>query len=169
MAWTRSSRRSVDAVVFERLQCTGIQSFCLGTNASCPCGNGGAADTGCDNPQGTGGVMLEVTAYNPNGVGGGTASLEASGYPAATTPTAVVVRSTTTNAGAVFGDGLLCLDTPVVRLAATLGGSGVSNHNISHGAGAGNFYYQVWYRSQPAAFCNPESFNTSSGVMIPWP
>jgi hypothetical protein len=159
----------IDAVVFERFECSELQGFCFGTNAFCPCANGGDPDTGCDNPQGTGGVKLEATAYNPDNLGGGTATLQGSNFPAGGTPAAVVIRSTAQDIETVFGDGILCLQTPVVRLAATLAGGGISTHNLSHGAGAGTFYYQVWYRSQPSAFCNPDSFNTSNGLIIPWP
>jgi hypothetical protein len=71
----------------------------------------------------------------------------------------------------VFGDGLRCIGAPLVRLAATLASGGVSTHAFGHGpsAGAGTFYYQLWFRSTPLSYCDATSaFNLSSGVTLTW-
>jgi hypothetical protein len=40
--------------------------------------------------------------------------------------------------------------------------------SLSHGAGAGTFYYQLWYRSN-GPFCSADLFNLSNAVSIAWP
>jgi hypothetical protein len=70
-----------------------------------------------------------------------------------------------------FGDGLRCVATvPLVRLAASTAFAGTSTHVIGHGAmaGTGTFFYQLWYRSTPSAYCVPEAFNLSSGRSATW-
>jgi len=149
----------------------GEHAFCFGQAATCPCGNGGSSDTGCDNPQATGGVKLVATAFAPDGAGGGTAVLTGSGFPSGANPTAIVIRSRTQkDSPTPFGDGLLCIEAPVVRFGATAATGGQSTHAVQHGAGAGLFVYQLWYRSQPPAFCDPSAaFNTSSALELVWP
>jgi hypothetical protein len=150
----------------------GPSAFCNdvdGANASCPCANPGVPGAGCDNAGGTGGVTLGVGEFTPDGLGGGTAVLVGTGYPPAAFPTFVVMRSTSQQAPAAFGDGLLCLQPPVVRVGSgtAVGGSGAVS--LNHGAGAGDFHYQAWYRSTPASYCDPlAAFNMSSGMTLPW-
>jgi hypothetical protein len=101
------------------------------------------------------------------------------GYPLGANPTAIIMRSNMIdpNAPVVFGDGLLCIGpTPIVRLAATLASSGMSTHVFGHNAamsGIGNFFYQIWYRNQPAAFCNfvatgTRAYNSSNARWLIW-
>jgi hypothetical protein len=130
------------------------------------CANPGAADTGCDNAQGTGGVRASVVLFDPDVPA---AVVRCTGFPVASTPTAVLLRSTALAAPHLFGDGLLCVGAPVVRMSATTALSGVSVHGIGHGAPPGTYEYQAWYRSSPAGFCTPDGFNVSSGVTIRWP
>jgi sugar lactone lactonase YvrE len=145
-------------------------SFCNGADgalAVCPCSNPGHPDSGCDNAQGTGGVRLDVAAQRS-----ASATLAGTGFPAGGAPAALVVRSAAlAPTGPVpFGDGVRCIAAPVVRLGATLASGGISTHVVGHGAGPGLFYYQVWYRSMPAAFCDPAAaFNLSSGRELTWP
>ena len=148
-------------------------SFCDaadGALASCPCANAGTPDTGCDLQQGTGGVGLaliaqEVTPANR-------VTWQGTGFPPAGSPTSIVIRSTGLDpVGSVpFGDGLRCIGNPVVRLAATFASGGTVTHTHGHGAmaGAGDFYYQLWFRNTPALFCTPAAFNLSSGRAIVW-
>jgi Matrixin len=150
---------------------SGFQTFCNGSDNAilfCPCGNSGAGDTGCDNPQGTGGVKAEITVWFPNGP---SALLTCTGFPPASNPTVVILRGAgLVPTQVIFGDGLRCVDVPIVRLAATSATGGVSNHSFGHGAGPGTFYYQAWYRSTPISYCDPTAaFNLSSGVAITWP
>ena len=148
-------------------------SFCDasdGALASCPCANPGAADTGCDLAQATGGARIDVlsqTSSPQNRV-----TLQGSGFPAATSPTALVIRAEALDPSSpvAFGDGLRCVGTPVVRLGATTASAGTSTHVFGHGtmAGAGTFYYQLWFRNTPGSFCTPEAFNLSNGRALLW-
>ena len=152
-------------------------SFCDGVDGAldeCPCANPGAPDSGCDIAQGTGGVSLRVLSQttSPNG-----ATLQGTGYSRNGAPTAIVLRSTGLDPefAVAFGDGVRCLDaTPLVRLSvdAPLRGVGQpSVHTIGHGvdAGAGTFYYQLWFRSDPSSFCDPSAaFNLSNGRSLTW-
>jgi uncharacterized delta-60 repeat protein len=150
----------------------GPTAFCFGTNAACPCGNGGAAGAGCENSQASGGAVLSAPVWTPNGVGGGTATLAGSGFPPALTPAVVLIRSPLVQSpAAFFGDGLRCIQAAgLVRIQSQLASGGTTSMNIAHGAGAGTFHYQLWYRSQPIAFCDPAAaFNLSNGLSVPWP
>jgi hypothetical protein len=155
-------------------------AFCDGSDGSlgfCPCGNAGTANTGCDNPQGTGGVGLDVVAQQTAPTN--SVTMTAFGFPMVASPAAIVMRSNMIdpNAPVVFGDGLLCIGpSPLVRLGATLASAGTSTHVFGHNsamAGVGNFFYQVWYRSQPASFCNllatgTRPYNASNARWLIW-
>jgi hypothetical protein len=157
---------------FLRMQLTS-QTFCDdsdGASASCPCAAGSPA-SGCELPQGTGGVALSLVSQQTSPLN--RVTLAGSGFPTMGTPGAVVIRSTSLDTGSpiVFGDGLRCVGNPVVRLGATLASGGASTHTFGHGAmaGTGNFYYQVWFRSTPISFCDPiAAFNLSNGRVLAW-
>ena len=158
---------------FSEFRTIDTTSFCDasdGALASCPCGNAGDPDSGCDIQQGTGGVRLTMAAQETSPAN--RVTLQGAGFPASTNPTAVVIRSSTLDPGAavVFGDGLRCVGVPLVRLAATAASSGVSVHTMGHGtmAGSGDFYYQLWFRNTPAMFCTPDAFNLSNGRVVTW-
>jgi len=148
-------------------------SFCDGSDgslAACPCSNPGLQTTGCDIVQGTGGVKLSVLAQENSPLN--RATLAGTGFPAASTPTAIVIRAAGIDPAApvVFGDGLRCVAVPLVRLGATFASGGASAHTFGHGvmAGAGTFYYQLWFRNTPAMFCTPAAFNLSNGGTLTW-
>jgi hypothetical protein len=146
-------------------------SFCDDTDgslASCPCGNPGAPDTGCDVKQATGGVGLDVLLQETEPQN--RVTLVGSGFKLSATPTAIVLRAPglDPNAPVVFGDGLRCVGVPLVRLAATFSVTGISNHTLGHGAMSGDWYYQLWFRNTLAAFCTPDAFNLSNGRVITW-
>ena len=147
------------------------QPFCDGSDlalSDCPCGNPGLDDSGCDIQQATGGVKLIVTSQDTVNT---SASLLARGFPGTATPTSIILRGTELDPAGpvVFGDGLRCVGVPVVRLAATFATSGQATHDFGHGAGAGTFYYQSWFRNTPAMFCDPAAaFNLSNGVSLLW-
>jgi len=146
-------------------------AFCQGTDASCPCGQGGLATTGCQNAQMTGGVELSAASYLPNGLGGGSVVLTGSNFPAMLSPAAVLIRSLGAETPpVVFGNGLRCISLGgLLRISARLASGGSVTMNLSHGAGGGNFHYQLWFRDQPASFCDPAAaFNLSNGLSIPW-
>jgi len=152
--------------------CSIVTDFCVGNTATpelCPCDNGGSGGGGCDIGQATGGVVLTVANFTPNGGGGGTADFNGSGFRPTGTPAGVLIRSSGRKRLTVFGDGLLCLDDPVTRIKAAIAiGGSMSITGQSHGAGAGGFSYQYWFRAQPNAFCTPDGFNISNGVQIDW-
>lgn len=158
---------------FEVLNCSGsTTSFCDASDnalAACPCANPGAPDSGCDIAQGTGGVSLAVVGQNTLAT---QATLSASGFPAASAATAVVIRSGSLDPSSpiVFGDGLRCVAAAgLVRLAATSSSGGSSTHVFGHGAGPGTFFYQVWFRNTPSTFCNAAAaFNLSNGQALAW-
>ena len=148
-------------------------SFCSavdGSLAACPCSNPGHPSTGCDLQQGTGGVFLSILAQET-----GTqnrVTVQGCGYPAMATPTAIVIRAPGLDSASpvVFGDGLRCIGVPLVRLAAGFAFQGTSVHVFGHGAmaGSGTFFYQLWFRNQPAAYCTPDAFNLSNGQSLVW-
>jgi hypothetical protein len=150
-----------------------FESFCNASDdalASCPCGNVGALDTGCDIQQATGGVGLSVVEHET--APGNGLTLQGVGFPVASTPTAIVIRGTGIDTGSpvAFGDGLRCVSAPIVRLGAAFANAGESQHTFGHGAmaGTGSFYYQLWFRNTPAMFCTPDAFNLASGVIVDW-
>lgn len=145
-------------------------SFCDagdGSLASCPCGNGGAPTTGCDLAQSTGGVELTIVDQDLDTA---RATLDANGFPPMGRPASVLMRSAQlAGAPAVFGDGVLCVAAPVVRMGATLAEGGSARHAIGHGAMAGEFHYQAWFRNTPGTFCDAAAaFNLSSGRSLTW-
>jgi hypothetical protein len=100
-------------------------------------------------------------------------TVQGSGFPTTTTPTAVVIRGSDLDPAApvVFGDGLRCVGSPLVRLGAGTAFFGLFDQSFGHGAGAGSgtFFYQLWFRNTPIGFCNPTAaFNLSNGRMILW-
>ena len=141
-----------------------------GSLASCPCGNAGNPNTGCDIQQGTGGVELTVVAQETSPQN--RVTMTGAGYPPASSPASIVIRATSLDPSApvVFGDGLRCIGTPLVRLGASFASSGNSTHTFGHGtmAGTGDFYYQLWFRNTPAMFCTPDAFNLSNGRRLTW-
>ena len=146
-------------------------SFCNDTDASlasCPCGNTGSPESGCDLQQGTGGVHLDVLSQELLPQNRVTAT--GTGYPAASAPLSVVIRSSELDPArpVVFGDGLRCVGVPIVRLGATFAAAGTSIHEFGHGSVPGDHYYQLWFRNQPAMFCTPDAFNLSNGRVLSW-
>jgi hypothetical protein len=146
-------------------------SFCDdsdGSLAACPCGNAGAPDTGCDLAQTTGGVGLEVFGqqFEP----ANRATLTGSGFPSSSTPAAVVLRGASREpVPVVFGDGLRCTATPLVRVRAAFAIGGTTTHAIGHDAPSGTHYYQLWFRNTPVSYCDSmAAFNLSNGRTLVW-
>ena len=162
--------QSQDVYLFE-LDPQPFASFCDdadGSLAACPCANPGSPDSGCEIQQGTGGVRLDVLAQtrgNPN-----RATLIAEGFAPTSTPASIVLRSRTLDQGTpvVFGDGVRCVGPQVVRVETAFGVGGVASYLVGHGADTGDYFYQVWFRNQPAMFCTPEAFNLSNGRILSW-
>ena len=151
-----------------------VPSFCDGYDgslSSCPCSNPGDPGSGCDIQQGTGGVGLCVLAQESTP--DNRVTMSGTGFPTTQSPTSIVIRSPNLDAATpvIFGDGLRCLGTPLVRLAATFASGGVSTHTFGHGTGAGpgTFYYQLWFRNTPVMYCDPAAaFNLSNGRSLDW-
>ena len=145
-------------------------SFCDasdGALASCPCANPGNPDTGCDIAQATGGAKLDVFGqeFGPQN----RATLTGSGFPTGSTPAVSLLRGVTQEAApVVFGDGLRCTATPLVRLRAAFAIGGTTSHAIGHNTNAGTYHYQLWFRNTPGSFCTPGAFNLSNGRSLTW-
>jgi hypothetical protein len=148
-------------------------SFCDdadGSLASCPCA-AGTPESGCDIAQGTGGVALDVVAQETSPIN--RATLSGTGFPSMGTPASIVIRAGAldTAAPVVFGDGLRCVGTPIVRLGAAFATGGTSTHTFGHGAmaGTGDNVYQLWFRNTPISYCDPAAaFNLSNGRTLAW-
>lgn len=153
--------------------------FCPGTASLCPCSNGPPqAGTGCMNSFGQGGRLVG----NGNAqVTNDTVLLTASGLP--TTATIIFFQGdqqVNGGNGAVFGDGLRCVEGPAtwrLGVRAALGGQVSLGHGISGDpvlsvrgsvpAAGGTMHYQGWYRNA-AAFCTPDGFNLTNAVSVTW-
>jgi hypothetical protein len=150
-------------------------TFCNATDgalASCPCSNPGLPLTGCDIAQGTGGVLANLIGQT---TGPNSATLQGTGFPPAAAPSAIVIRANNLEASpVVFGDGLRCVGlTGFARLAATAAAGGVSTHVFGHGAAAGTYFYQIWFRNTPVSYCvttgaSSGAFNLSNGYRLTW-
>ena len=139
-----------------------------GSLSACPCGQGNP-NSGCETAQSSGGVELDFVAQS-SGVSNA-ATFVGMGFPATAAPAVVVIRSSEVEATPlIFGDGLRCVGTPVVRMSGRVAIGGSSTHTLGHGdfAGSGRFYYQLWYRNTPAMFCSPDAFNLSNGRTLDW-
>lgn len=147
-----------------------VHEACGGDAALCPCANGGATGHGCAAAQGVG-VRLSLVEHAPavsGGSGGGSARFVARGFPSAASPAVVLFRGTSARTPpAPFGDGLLCVAAPLVRVSSTSASSGAASHALVHGAGAGSFLYQAWFRLGASA-CGA-SFGTSNALELVWP
>jgi hypothetical protein len=104
--------------------------------------------------------------------------MRATGFPSGSAPGGVLFRNNGIDpfSPIVFGDGLRCVDatsSPVtlVRIGGSVAVGGQSLHTFGHGsmAGTGSFFYQLWFRSAPASYCNPTTaFGLSNGETLHW-
>jgi hypothetical protein len=159
-----------------------IDEFCPGdgTLVTCPCGNNGVGDRGCQNSLSTGGAHLASSgATNPD-----TLLLQATGEM----PSAITIflqGNTRIPSGTSFGDGLRCVGGALKRLYVKVASSGAvsapgaSDPSISARSAAlgdpiapGTLrYYQTYYRDAAPNFCpapTGSTFNASSGVRVAW-
>jgi hypothetical protein len=150
--------------------------FCFGDGSfgTCPCGNNGAPGHGCGNSVNPAGALL--TATGSPSTAADSLVLHVSGLPA----TALCTFLQGTNPGGVtsiYGDGLRCVNTPLIRLGSKNASSGAasfpgpSDPRISmrgnvppQGLQRG---YQVYYRN-PAAYCTSATYNISNGMLVNW-
>lgn len=158
-----------------------ITPYCFGdgTAAACPCGNSTAvgAEQGCMNSFGQG---SHLGASGAALVSADSLLLTADHLP--TTTTIIFFQGTTSQnlgQGSALGDGLLCANGALLRLAVKTAvggtcslGSGIPGDPLISvagqlPAGGGRRYYQGWYRNN-ASFCMPAAYNFSSALVIHW-
>ena len=153
--------------------------FCPGTVSLCPCSNGPPqAGTGCMNSFGQGGRLVG----NGNAqVTNDTVLLTASGLP--TTATIIFFQGdqqVNGGNGAVFGDGLRCVEGPAtwrLGVRAALGGQVSLGHGISVDpvlsvrgsvpSAGGTMHYPGWYLNA-APFCTPDGFSLTTADRVTW-
>lgn len=155
-------------------------AFCNGADgslSSCPCAPGDF-DTGCDIPipsmfggGTTGGVLLSSVAQTVGTAN--RATMQAEGFQQFGVPPVILFRSPSQEiTPVVFGDGIRCVGlTSLVRVDRTIAVQGSATLTFGHGsmAGPGTFYYQAYFRSTPASFCDPSvAFSVSSGQALIW-
>jgi hypothetical protein len=149
--------------------------FCFCDSGNSPCGNGGAAGNGCANGSNANGANL--TASGSASVGADTMVLSASGL-APGQPGLYFQGDNQVNGGAgiVFGDGIRCAGTNVIRLgvanADAAGNSDTSGLGVAISVKGGvvlgdNRSYQLWYRDPAGSPCGA-LFNLSNGYNVQW-
>ncbi|MBK7877585.1 MAG: hypothetical protein IPJ77_17995 [Planctomycetes bacterium] len=157
-----------------------LERFCAGdgldfaVTTACPCGNFGGPGRGCaSNANANGGELIAVGRTRPDGV-----VLHATGLPAST-GVLFLAGDARVAGGAVFGDGVRCIDGSIVRLALRTTAAGAAEFpsvgdpllSVRSGTTSGSgvvAYYQAWYRSTAALFCPPATSNVTNGVRIRW-
>jgi trimeric autotransporter adhesin len=153
--------------------------FCAGDGTftdhatPCPCGNVGSSGHGCANSVDASGALLSATgSAQPD-----TLALVGAGMP---TTSACVYLQGDALSDAPFGDGVRCTGGNLVRLRTRTNVGGASRFpdstdtltlsqrgGVAPGSGATR-YYQTYYRNAAAAFCPPETFNVTNGVLVVW-
>jgi Tol biopolymer transport system component len=165
--------------VFVRDQRPPFTLYCFGDGLDpahttpCPCGNIGAIGNGCANSVQPAGAHLGASGSTYTD----TAVLAGSGMPA--TATCIYLQGTGTD-DATFGDGVRCTGGTLFRLRTRANVAGASAFpdstdtiTLSARGGVAPFSgvvrrYQTYYRNAAAAFCPPETFNVTNGVVIDW-
>lgn len=168
----------IDDVRVEAVSSTGV-TFCAGDGSSgtpCPCANFGAPGRGC------------ATSFNPNG-----AQITGLGTPSVSADTLVLAANGVAESfltfvqgsnvagygqGVVFGDGLLCADSPLIRLAlvfapggmTTYPGAGQTPISVAGlvGPPGGLRTYQAWFRDSSLTHCTPATYSMTNGLMLTW-
>jgi len=145
----------------------------------CPCGNTGAAGSGCANSAGPGAVLSASGATSPD-----TLVFTVSGE----LPTALSIflqGNSTIATGVPFGDGVRCVGGTLKRLyvknavagvvlAPAAGDPSVTARSASLGdtiPGGALRYYQVYSRDPDLSFCaapQGSTYNISNGIRVQW-
>lgn len=160
-----------------------ITPFCFGDGSEgpCPCGNTGLPGHGCNNSAGTGGALLSASGQAH--LSADKLLLTASGERS--TSFSLFWQGGSEIAPRVFGDGIGCMGSPLVRLFfhPAVGGAVVapqgSDPSVSaRSAAMGDVLtpgdvrvYHVFYRDPDPNFCAwplGSSFNTTNGLRILW-
>ncbi len=172
------------------LEPTGMTSFCFGDGSistSCPCvqpstvpSPAAAPAHGCANSFDLNGALLKAAGSTSPDTVFFLADLGTNhgGF-------AVLVASNTSDpAGAISGDGILCVSGSLVKFGGHNAGSEgaplglwtypsiVQTTPVSVATAqtpATTASYQLLYRNAAAGFCTDNTFNVTNGVQIPWP
>lgn len=151
-------------------------SLCFGDGAgtACPCQNNGNFPRGCPNPIDGHGAVLD--AFGKASLANDTLVLRGQFM----TNEAVVyfqgTQDVNQGAGAVLGDGLLCVGGTMARLATLTNSNFWSSHPsggqpalsvIGRVVAPGVRVYQAWYRVS-ASFCTSATFNFTNSVRVAW-
>lgn len=141
-----------------------------GSGTACPCGNNGTTGRGCRNSTGFGG---RLSGTGSNVIGGASLHLVATGLPVG--QPGLFFQGTAfvnSGSGSLFGDGLRCCGSNVVRLqvSSNTGGTATSTVDIVSigGVQAGDVRcYQYWYRDPTGGPCGAH-FNLTNAYEVDW-
>ncbi len=157
-------------------------SFCFGdgsTSTPCPCANTGAAGHGCANSADANGALLEANGWTQPDPATGTDCVVLHGSHMTATSTAIYLKGSSANPGAVvFGDGLRCTAGALIRLRVKSNVGGASHFpeagdpplSVAGGTPPGSGVtatYQVYYRD-PASYCTALTYNITNAVSLDW-
>jgi hypothetical protein len=166
---------SLDAVILDTLYSPSpVTSFCFGDGAGtiCPCGNLGSQGRGCSNGSSQAGAILDWSGSAV--VANGDLILSASDLPANVFGLFFQGSNQVNQGmGSAFGDGLLCVNSPIIRLeVASTDALGNIQSTVgvatSGGALAGSIRnYQLWYRDTQGSPCG-SNFNTTNALQVNW-
>jgi len=152
-------------------------AYCAGDGSasSCPCGNASfaGANQGCRHSLLVG---ANLNAVGTASIASDSLLLRADSMP--NTPMIFLQGSAAAgaDAGAVFGDGLLCVGGTIRRLGAKLNTLGWSSYplpgdppvSVKGGASPGvTLHYQAWFRDG-AAYCSGGTWNLSNALALTW-
>jgi hypothetical protein len=172
----RSGSLQWDGLVL-RLNRTAVE-YCFGDGSSTPCPCANASDpkqhAGCTNALGLGARLVDEGASS---LAADTLVLAGSQMPDGDALYFQGTSSISGGAGEPFGDGLRCVGGTLIRLGSTtnvggasrfpdVGDPSVSVRGLVTTPGTRRSY-QVWYRDS-SAFCTPDTFNFSNGLLITW-
>jgi hypothetical protein len=163
---------------FQLVELDPVRAFCAGdgldpdVTVACPCGNTGGPGRGCANSANAQGARLDASgSTQPD-----TLLLTCTGAPALALSQFLQGDA---REQAVFGDGVRCAGGALVRLGSVACDGGASafpgpgepsvsqRGGVAPGSGVERFY-QTYYRNAAAAFCPPEDFNVTNGVVVIW-
>jgi len=147
--------------------------FCFGdgSGTACPCGNSGGTGEGCANGSGAGATLAASGSASV-----GNADLVLSGAQLIPLQPGLYFQGELQingGNGIIFGDGLRCAGTNVIRLeVVTADSNGDSSTTIDIAAKGGvvagdTRTYQLWYRDPNTSPCGA-TFNLSHGLELTW-
>jgi hypothetical protein len=150
-------------------------AYCFCDQGNAPCGNSGTAGNGCANGANASGANL--TGSGTALVGADSLVLSATGL-VPNQPGLYFQGNAAVNGGTgvVFGDGIRCAGTTVIRLgvanASATGASSTAGFatpiSVKGGVVAGDLrYYQLWYRDPAGSPCGA-LFNLTNGYSVQW-